>query len=633
MNRNKIAGALDACLARINRGEAMAACLPDYAGVREELEPLLATALSLSSLRPVSPADDFRRAARGRLMARLQREAYRVKTVELEQSLSPLDDLAAAARRFWQAVALARKVAAPVALGVVLAVVTLFSASNFIAPSPTLASGATLSILSGSVEVQVPASQGLARGSDGMTLDIGTRIKTAADSHALLTFFDGSTLKLEPGTDIEIQKLETGEAEAVTIVLKQWAGKTWSRVVKMADAGSHYEIDPPTASAIVRGTLFATEVEEDGATTVATTQGLVSVIGQGEEVLPASRQTRVAAGASPSGPEASPAPAAEITITIDRAAVGSLTDPTGASTGSLPTGRAFNQIAGSQSESSADDTQVIRLPQLTSGEYTLAMRFVADGTVRFKIQGQSGGETAFRYAGAYQGQSDSGWLLRFSLRVENGLITGHQLSNVEPLGDTAPEKIVKTQSVKNAGAPAVPTARDEKGRPAGNDENNKENNGNGQGQASAPGQDRMENQGNSLTPSAPGQAGAPGQNKTGVQAEAVNTDISPDKVPADNRDEIPGQARADEAAEPTVPGNDKSPASADAPGQEKAQVQEKGNSGQEQGNNGQDKGNNGQGQGNARAQSDTQGYTPAQAAGLPPAPAAWSALCASGAGR
>ena len=71
-----------------------------------------------------------------------------------------------------------------------------------------------------------------------MTLYAGTRVKTSPDSTALLTFFDGSTLTLEPGAELEIQQLQSDDDKAVTIVLKQWMGRTWSQVVKMVDKGS-----------------------------------------------------------------------------------------------------------------------------------------------------------------------------------------------------------------------------------------------------------------------------------------------------------------------------------------------------------------------------------------------------------
>jgi hypothetical protein len=301
----KLAKILDECLTRVSEGKAIDVCMAVNPDIRTQLEPLLHTGLYVSTALKAQPSEEFRRTAKGRLMARLQEETDQAKCVKVkaEPGISLRDDLAVLVDGLWQTIAGARRAAVPIAIALVLIFATAMGASHFISPSSTLASGCTLSILGGTVEIQAPAEDGIQQGTEGMTLDIGTRVKTAQDSYALLTFFDGSTLKLEPGTDIEIKQLERNDGEAITIILKQWMGKTWSRVVKMADSGSHYEIQTPSAVALVRGTQFLTEVDEAGETKVRTTEGLVSVSAQGDEVfVPAGHQTVVEAGTSPSEP-------------------------------------------------------------------------------------------------------------------------------------------------------------------------------------------------------------------------------------------------------------------------------------------------------------------------------------------
>jgi hypothetical protein len=446
--RNKLAKLLDECLARTGRGESVDACLADYPGARAQLEPLLRTAMSISAMPKAAPSDSFRRAAKGRLMARLRQEANPAKVAALNEHLSPLDELAMAGQRFWQAMVGARRIAVPVTLALVLLIAASLGASNFMSPAPALAAQCTLSIFSGHVEVQAPGEDGNQNGTDGMTLSVGTHIKTAADSRALLTFFDGSTLELEPGTDIEIQQLDYTNEETINIVLKQWVGRTWSRVVKMVDAGSHYKIETPSACAIVRGTLFTTEVDEAGTTTVATTRGLVSVVAQGEEVyLPANVQTSVSDGQAPSQPMASPRPSAEIIINIDTPAIGSIINPNGASTGELPDGTSFNQIPGSQS-SLSEGTQVISLPQPESGEYMIVLRYLSEGTAYFNIQGKSEDRVAFDYTGNYDGGSN-GWVINLNLHVADGLIVAGELGGIEPLTDQTLEKLAGSSLVSD----------------------------------------------------------------------------------------------------------------------------------------------------------------------------------------
>ncbi len=451
---------LNECIARIGEGEAIETCLAEYENMREQLEPLLYTALSVSAIPKVSPSDDFRRMSKARLMARLRQESSQAAVVKSDRGMPLLNELAIAWERLLQAFIGARRVAIPVTIAILVALVAnsfLPGVLNVPSPPPALASQYTVSILSGSVDVRNPGADSWQQGSDGMTLSVGTRIKTAPGSHALLTFFEGSTIRLEPSTDVEIQQLASTEEQSTTIVLKQWLGRTWSRVTKMADPGSHYEIETPSAVAIVRGTLFTTEVDETGLTQVTTTEGLVSVVAQGEEVyLPASQQTEVAAGTAPSQSTTTPSAETELVITIDMPAVGSVIDPTGSSTGYLPSGLAFNQIPGSQSSSPTEGTQVITIPQPTSGEYTVVLRYVADGTAQFDIQGSSEGGAVYQYAATHEAIEGSEWLISLNIQVEDGQLIYNSVSNIEPLEGEPPESIVGTELAEDAAVPIQP---------------------------------------------------------------------------------------------------------------------------------------------------------------------------------
>jgi len=484
---------LDECLDRIGKGEAAEDCLTDYPEMQEELEPLLTAATAISSLPEFTPSDEFRKAARGRLMAKLQQDAE-VRPVREERSLSMFNRLITRIHGLWQMMVGAKRIAIPLTLGLVIVLGTTIGASSIISPSATLASGCTLTILSGTVEVQSPEIEN-SQGVTGMTLDVGDRIITSPDSHALLTFFDGSTLKLDPGTDIEIEELESNDDQSVTIIVKQWMGRTWSRVVKMADSGSRYEIETPSACAIVRGTLFTTEVDEDGETTVATTQGLVSVVGQEEEVfLPPNQQTQVEVGATPSEPSESPSPVSEITITIDGAAVGSVIDPTGASTGCFDNGESFNQIIGSQSIITEDGQQIITIPQPTDGEYMIALRYIDEGTTHFNIQGTSDGQVVMDYSNDYEGSEEDGWLVRVNLAIDDGIIVGNDILGVEPLPDETPEKVHKPAKDANENKPEKHANQTGNGNPAANSAGTG-NQGNGQSQGK-PGEDNENDPGN-----------------------------------------------------------------------------------------------------------------------------------------
>ena len=470
--RTELPKVLDECIERIRNGETIETCLSEYPDMREQIRPLLYTTLSIFAIPKVSPSDEFRRISKARLMMRLRQESSRAKAAKSGQGITLPNELAAAWQRLLQGITGAKKVTIPVTIILVLALVAgLSGALNFLSPPPALASQCTLSILSGNVEVQESAAESWQKGTDGMILSVSARVKTTPSYHALLTFFEGTTIKLEPSTDVEIQQIERTDEQSATIILKQRLGKTWSHVAKIADTGSHYQVETPLASTIAQGTLFTTEVDETGFTQVATTEGLVSVVAQGEEVyLPAGQQTQVEPGAAPSQPVIIPDPSSEIIVTIDMPAVGSVTDPTGSSTGYLTSGLTYNQIVGAQSSSPSEGTQLITIAEPVTGEYVITLRYIAEGTAHFSIYGKSEDKVVFAYTGTWGAGEESGWLIHLSLHVDDGLIVDSTVSGVEPLGDETPENIVETQLATESAVPIKPPEDGDKGKPEDEDE-------------------------------------------------------------------------------------------------------------------------------------------------------------------
>jgi hypothetical protein len=306
MTQGNLTRALDDCLKRMNTGDSIEACLLAYPQLRGQLEPLLSTATSISAAPRVAPSDEFRRMSKSRLISKLREESIRVRTEKPHRDAVSFGILSTLLRRLAMGLTKPRALAVPVMLLLIVAMGGSLSVivSIGLPSTPTaFASQCTLSVLSGDVQFQIPGMSAWYRADDGIVLESGIRVKTAPDAHALLTFFEGSSIKLEPGTDIEIQRLEYVEGQSTDIILKQWVGTTWSRVVKQLDPGVHYEILTPSAIALVRGTLFETEVSATGDTTVRTVQGMVSVSAQNEEVyLAAGLQTSVQYGEAPSAP-------------------------------------------------------------------------------------------------------------------------------------------------------------------------------------------------------------------------------------------------------------------------------------------------------------------------------------------
>jgi hypothetical protein len=149
-----------------------------------------------------------------------------------------------------------------------------------------------LSITEGNVSVMKAGTAGWIEAEVGMSLGVGDSIKTGDDSSAEITFFDGSTIELQAGTEIEIASLDiSADTGSTTITLEQTIGNTISRVTKLLDPASRYEVETPTGVVAVRGSVMQVYVIEDGTTWIINLEGDIWAVGEGVELqIPEGRQ-------------------------------------------------------------------------------------------------------------------------------------------------------------------------------------------------------------------------------------------------------------------------------------------------------------------------------------------------------
>ncbi len=454
--RDSLARALDQCFLWMKAGQAPELCVARYPDIRQRLEPLLYTAVAISSVPRVVPSDEFRNASKARLISKAREYSNRNENEKsLVKSLFGVfgsifetikNPYAPPGRAY-------RPLMASLFILLAISLVT-YSLPMFSAPTSALETKCTLSVLSGTAEVQMYGSDSWQVAKDGVVLDAGTRVRTNQEAQAVLTFFEGTTIKLESGTDIEVEKVRGADDQPTEIVLKQWLGKTWSRVVKKIDPGSRYEIKTPSAYALVRGTMFETEVDEAGATEVRTTEGRVSVGAQDEVVeVSAGLEAGVELGATPSEPSSIAAASSEFIVFVSMPAVASVCDPSSSSTGYMPNGISFNQITGSQSSSPTEGDQVIRIPEPVAGIYKVVLRGVGDGTTRVVYRAVSDSETVLEQTAQYEITEGSEWLVQIELGFEGDQLTSALVGDIELLADGAPEKIVTTEQAAIAAIP------------------------------------------------------------------------------------------------------------------------------------------------------------------------------------
>ena len=159
---------------------------------------------------------------------------------------------------------------------------TVIGVTGFVGQRSQVALGATttLSIIGGEVGGRASENEEFRPLADGEILQAGMTIRTGPESFAVITYFEGSTVSIDPSTTLVIEALGADPDGSTTIQMQQLVGRTWHSVQKLLSGGSKYEVRTPTATASVRGTLFEVGVEQDETgeivSTVETTEGAVA---------------------------------------------------------------------------------------------------------------------------------------------------------------------------------------------------------------------------------------------------------------------------------------------------------------------------------------------------------------------
>jgi len=189
-----------------------------------------------------------------------------------------------------------------------------------LAPNEAAALGASavLTLVSGDVVVGHPGHE-LVAAAAGEVIAAGDTIRTGPEATAEITYFEGSSVRIEAGTELVIEALATETDGGTVIAMAQAIGRTWHVVTKLLTPSSRYEVRTPASAASVRGTIFAVEVrnEDDGpAATVVTLEGAVVHSAPDPARPGATVAVRVAAGqeststrGKPAGPAHPAAPA------------------------------------------------------------------------------------------------------------------------------------------------------------------------------------------------------------------------------------------------------------------------------------------------------------------------------------
>jgi hypothetical protein len=181
---------------------------------------------------------------------------------------------------------------------------------------------ATLAILNTAIE-GARAGAAFAPALDGELYATGDLVRANVDGRAVLTFFDGSSLSVDPGSQVKVVALNRVSNDGIQVTVEQSLGRSWQSVQKLKTPDSRYEVRTPSTVAVVRGTGFLTFVQKLATggtqTTYQVDEGTLQVnaTAGGSVSVPAGTQVTIAEGAQApaSATPIPPSPRLEITST------------------------------------------------------------------------------------------------------------------------------------------------------------------------------------------------------------------------------------------------------------------------------------------------------------------------------
>ena len=325
---------------------------------------------------------------------------------------------------------------------------------------------AVLAVLRGDVHAQ-RGNKDFEPAIDGDLLATGDVVRADQQGRAVLTFFDGSSLSVEPGSQVKVLSLARTGSDGLQVTIEQLSGRTWASVRSLTAPGSRFELRTPTLTAVVRGTAFETLVETvngQPVTTIRTTEGTVVVQaeGGGETTVTAGNQVTVPEGgqAPPAQPQP-PAPRVQVQGNVAYLVI----DPRGRSCGT-GAGGVVRQIPRCDVQGGA-----VTIGDVVSGVYAFALTTPQPGAATLTVEGFRGATRDF--ALGFPRAMNAGEIVRTTLAVAvgpNGALSAGQFTPAEVVtsvcGAEARGTVFASGKVEERGAALEAFAAANKNAPA-----------------------------------------------------------------------------------------------------------------------------------------------------------------------
>jgi hypothetical protein len=306
--------------------------------------------------------------------------------------------------------------------------------------SRALGAATTVTIISGDVQVQHGSTGAFVSATDGEVLAAGDTVRTADGARAVLTYFEGSMVSIEPNTELTIETASSNPDGSTVVVMQQHVGRTWHVVTKLITGNSKYEVKTPASTASVRGTAF--QVDSDGErTVVTTTEGTVvdrvaDPDRPGETVdvpVPAGKTHEQKKNARPAPAAVAPLPERTLTMTLDDQN-SIVIDAEGRKNGIDKNGKKHLETPGAKLVTTKDGKLQVILPNVSDGRVEALVRKGGGGDVDVETKVQDKGKEPVKVETTVK--ADAGGSGRASVEVTR---TSDGKTNVKPSNEKKPK--------------------------------------------------------------------------------------------------------------------------------------------------------------------------------------------------
>ena len=256
---------------------------------------------------------------------------------------------------------------------------------------------ATLNVLAGTVQHIPAGGTQPAAAANGMNLNVGDRILTGPKSTALVTFLDGSTLTVQPDSDVAVKKAEIGKkGSKVSVQIN--VGTVWARVVRLVDPESSFSLESNTATATVHDGLIGGQQNQDGSFACWTrTQGMMVTDKSGRSVVLLPGEKTMVKEGHELVPQVFLVNQSALRITAPAGFLPLVVMPDQARVaGFVGSGVEINQVFGSLTSARPDGSHVVEVPAGLPGPYVLVLDALQDGPVIVKVAGSFKGSPVYQ---------------------------------------------------------------------------------------------------------------------------------------------------------------------------------------------------------------------------------------------